>query len=251
MEGKCVFKWLGQVDYGTASKLQRELAHKRGRREIPDTVLMMEHPHTFAIGLGGHPEQLLQAPEELNRRNIACYRVECGGGVHYLGPGVLAVYPILDLRALRLNYHTYLERLESVMIGALRTFKIHAFRQPGQRGVWVLPSYASYYTPKWLETDDHIARIGSVAIAINQMFVSSHGFTINVSPRLEYFDLIIPRGTQGCKVTSMSQVLNKPLQISAVLPSVIQSFCRLFQMEPDEQTAVTPVRHPVLTTTPA
>jgi lipoate-protein ligase B len=232
MNNPCQIQWLGRMDFGAASRLQRDLTARRAVDDIPDTLLLMEHPHTYTIGLGGHPEQLLTNPAELSRLNITCYRVDRSGGLTYHGPGQLVAYAILNLRQSGLNYHAYLELLESVIIKALRQFKVHAFRQPGQRGVWVLPSYAPYYTPRWMETDDHIARIGIVGIKVAPDHITSHGFAINVAPNLDYFDQIVPRGIQGCKVTSLQQVLNKRLEVGTFIEPVIQSFCELFKLDP-------------------
>lgn len=229
----CQIQWqLGQVDYQLALQLQKELATRRAAGEIPNTLLLLEHAHTFTIGIDGHRDHLLIDNEELARLNIACYQVDRGGSVYYHGPGQLTCYPILNLSEYGYSYHQYIARLESVIIQALSFFKVHAFRQPGQRGIWVLPGNALPNTPKWVETDQHIAKIATIGVKVNNRQITSYGFSINVDPDLGYYDLIIPRGIEGCYITSLRHALNKPVEIGAVIEPVIQSFCQLFELEP-------------------
>ena len=227
----CQIQWLGRMDYLAAAKLQRELAVKRATGLIPNTLLLMEHPHTFAIGSGGHREQLLTSHTELERLNITCHQVDRTGAVMYHGPGQLVVCPILSLQECKLNYHTYAEQLEKVIIQTLRTFNIHAFRQPGQRGVWVLPTNSLRHRSRWQEAEEQVARVGLIGIKVDPMHITSHGFAINVSPDLKYFDLIVPRGIQGCKATSLQFLLNRPVKIKVVIQPVINSFCNIFNFE--------------------
>ena len=152
----------------------------------------------------------------------------------YHGPGQLVAYPILSLREYGYNYHSYIQALESVIIRALRTFNIHAFRQPGQRGVWVLPGHAPRYVSRWLEADESVAKIGIIGTKVNNAHITSYGFYINVDPDLEYFDSIVPPGVSGCRVTSLKQVLNRSVKIGDVIQAVIQSFCEIFELEPLE-----------------
>jgi lipoate-protein ligase B len=227
----CQIQWLGRLKYETVLGLQKELVAQRAARSIPNTLLLVEHPHTFTIGIDGHRDHLLINRDELSQLDIDFHQVDRGGSIMYHGPGQLAVYPILNLRDYEYSYHRYIELLESVIIRALSAFKIHAFRQPGQRGIWVLPGRCPVQTPKWAEADDPIARIGSIGVKVNNDNITSYGFSINVDPDLEYFNLIIPRGIQGCHYTSLHQVLHDSIKIGAVLEPVIQSFCELFELE--------------------
>jgi lipoate-protein ligase B len=220
------------VEYKTALKLQRELVAKRTEKKIPNTMLLLEHPHTYSVGFDGHRQYLLTNQDELARQNIAYHEVDRGGSVTYHGPGQLVGCVILDLKEYGDNYHSYITKLERVIIRALRHFKIHAFRQPGQRGIWVLPSNPPPKMPQWVETHDYIAKIGCVGVKVNGSQITSYGFALNVSPNLVYFDPIVPRGLPGCKFTSLQQILNRPIQIGAAIKPVIQSFCEVFDLEP-------------------
>jgi lipoate-protein ligase B len=230
----CQIQWLDRMEYGDAMKLQQKLVAKRAANEIPNTMLLVEHPHTYTIGIDSHREHLLLNRDELARLDIACHEVGRGGLITYHGPGQLVGYPILNLREYNYSYHNYISMLESVIIHALLPFKVQAFRQPGQRGVWVLPDNLPHISPAWANTDDQIAKIGAVGVKVNEAHITSYGFSINVAPNLDFFDLIVPSGLQGCKVTSLEQVLNSPIEIGSAIGPVIQSFCKLFESEPLE-----------------
>ena len=233
MADVCQIRWLGQIEFKAGLKLQRELVAQRAADQIPDTLLLAEYPHTYTIGLEGHRQYLLANQDELARQNIAYHEVDRGGSVTYHGPGQLVGSVILDLKRHGQNYHTYLSKLESVIIRTLRHFKIHAFRQPGQRGIWVMPSAPRpAYLPQWVETNDHVAKICCVGVKVNEVLITSYGFSLNISTNLEYFCPIVPRGIHSCKVTSLQQILNKPVKIGMAIEPVIQSFCEVFELEP-------------------
>jgi lipoate-protein ligase B len=228
----CHPQWLGQIEYGAALNLQKELAARRAANEIPDILLLMEHPHTYTVGNDGHREHLLVNQEELARRNVAYHRVGRGGSVAYHGPGQLVCCPILSLKEMGLDYHGYLKLLESVIIHTLAAFKVRAFRERGQPGVWVCTGATIQQDSEWLQPDHSIAQIAAVGVRLDQNHITSHGFFININPDLGFFDLIVPRGLRSCQVTSLAEVLNRPVKIGSVMEPVIQSFCKVFEMEP-------------------
>ncbi|MCQ3975901.1 MAG: hypothetical protein DPW09_20905 [Anaerolineae bacterium] len=224
-------QWFGRVEYETALSLQKELAARRAAQQIPNTLLLMEHPQTYTVGNDGHRDYLLANQEELARLKVAYHRVNRGGAVAYHGPGQLVCYPILNLKEQGLDYHRYLKMLESVIIHTLAAFKVRAFRQRGLPGVWVCVDSAIPHSSEWLPPDSNIAQIAAIGVKLDQNQVTSHGFFININPDLSFFDLIVPRGLQGCRVTSLHEALNKPIEIGSVLEPVIQSFCEIFEME--------------------
>ena len=236
MVNSCDIQWLGQIEYGAALSLQKELVARRAANEIPNTLLLLEHPRTYTVGIDGHREHLLVNQEELRELNIAYHRVDRGGSVTYHGPGQLVCYPILNLKEYNWSYHHYLKMLESVIIQALASFKVRAFRERGQPGVWVftgnpIPSSTS----EW-----RLGQIAAIGVKLNEQHIASHGFFININPDLGFFDLIVPGGLQGCRVTSLSEVLNKPVEIRSVLEPVIQSFGKVFEMKPVTMMVVSP-----------
>lgn len=228
----CQTQWLGQTEYEIALSLQKELSAQRAANQIPDTLLLLEHPHTYTVGIDGHREHLLIDQAELSRLNIAFHRVDRGGSVTYHGPGQLVCYPILNLREHGYGYHRYIKMLESVIIRTLAAFKVRAFREHGQSGVWVFAHQPSFVgLSEGPQPDNGVAQIAAIGVKLNQQHITSHGFSINVNPDLKFFDWIIPCGLQGCRITSLQQVLNQPITISSVLEPVIESFCKVFEME--------------------
>jgi lipoyl(octanoyl) transferase len=232
MANICQIQWLGQMEYEAVTRLQHKLVLKRIAQDIPNRLLLLKHPHTYSVGLGSRKELLLTNPTELDRLNIAYYEADRSGSVMYHGPGQLAAYPILSLRELGLNYHSYIKALESIMIRALHTFKIQAFRQQGERGVWVLRSRSPHYAFRRDERDEPVAQIGIIGTRVNNNDITSYGFYINVNPDIDYFNMIMPDGLTSCKVTSMERVLNSSLKIGDVIQPVIQSFCDFFGFNP-------------------
>lgn len=225
-------QWLGQIEYDAALRLQKELVVRRAANEMPNMLLLLEHPSTYTIGIDGHREHLLVNQEELARLNIAYHRVDRGGSVTYHGPGQLVCYPIMSLKERHLDYHRYLKMLESVIIRTLAALNVRAFRERGQLGAWVCAGDTYSQDFKRFHSDRNTAQIAAIGVKLNQNNITSHGFSININPDLGYFDLIVPCGLHGCRVTSLAEVLNKPVEIGGVLEPVIQSFRQVFEMEP-------------------
>lgn len=228
----CHPQWLGQMEFGAALSLQKELTTRRAANEIPNTLLLLEHPPTFSVGIGGHREHLLVNQQELTQRNVAYHWVDRGGSVTYHGPGQLVCYPILKLNEPGQSYHHYLKLLESVIIRTLASFKVRAFRGRGQPGVWVFIGNTRSNGSQLSQSDHYqMAQIATIGVKLDQHHVTSHGFSININPDLTFFDLIVPRGLPGCRVTSLVEALGKPVEMGSVLEPVIQSFCEIFEME--------------------
>lgn len=232
MNAFCQIQWLDQMEYNQALELQKELVTKRTGNEIPDTLLLLEHPPTYTLGVDSHRDHLLISDEQMAHLNIAYHEVDRGGSIIYHSPGQLVVYPIIKLGKSCYNYHEYIKMLESVIIHALSFFKVRAFRQQGQRGVWVFSGNLAAQPGSQGHSDSSVAKISAIGVKADANNITSHGFSINVNPRLEYFDLIVPSGVRDCQVTSLRHVLNKPIEIGTVVMPVIQSFCEIFEMEP-------------------
>ena len=196
---------LGRLDYQAAWQFQQQLSQARATGDITDTLLLLEHPHTFTLGRSGKWAHLLIDQETLKARQIALYEVDRGGDITYHGPGQLVGYPILDLAAYQLDYHAYLRQLEAVLIETLAHFNQPAFREPGYTGVWVPSSEAGPIRS---------AKIAAIGVKVDSAGITSHGFAINLNTDLRYFDIIIPCGIRHCRTTSLayeqSQVVELP-----------------------------------------
>ncbi|MBD0320616.1 MAG: lipoyl(octanoyl) transferase, partial [Gemmatimonadetes bacterium] len=122
---------LGTLSYGDGLALQAELVAQRRAGEIPDTLLLLEHPHVITLGSGSHDEHVLVTPQERAERGIELFDTGRGGDVTYHGPGQLVGYPILDLKPDRCDLHRYLRDLEEVLIGVLAEFGLQGTRKEG------------------------------------------------------------------------------------------------------------------------
>lgn len=203
--GQLDVRYLGRIDYQAAWDLQRELSQARAANHIPDTLLLLEHPHTFTMGRSGKWEHLLIDQERLAAQKIALYEVDRGGDITYHGPGQLVGYPILDLKGYNLDYHTYLRRLEAVIIQTLATFNQPAYREPGYTGVWA---------PAQNGGGIRSAKLAAIGVKVDVAGITSHGFAINLNTDLSYFDLIIPCGIRHCLTTSLAQEIGQPVDMA-------------------------------------
>ena len=176
--------WLGTVPYPGALALQDALVNARRYDQIGDTLLLLEHPHVFTLGRGADERFLINPPAE-----VPIYRVSRGGEVTYHGPGQLVGYPILKLEGRDRDIHRYLRALEQVIIEALGELGIAAERRIGLTGVWI-----------------GLHKIASIGVGIRR-WVTFHGFAVNVGPALQYFDTIVPCGIEGCRMTSIAELL--------------------------------------------
>src|SRR3979409_647469 len=132
----CELRDLGRVRYADAFALQQQFVERRKRGEIPDQLLIVEHPHVITMGRNGRDENLLAPPELLERAGVEFHRSDRGGDVTYHGPGQIVGYPIVDLREWNRDVVAYVRALEQVLIDALAEFGVSAAREAGATGVW-------------------------------------------------------------------------------------------------------------------
>jgi len=199
-------EYLGLVPYDLALERQHLLAQARVQNEIPDTVLLLQHPHVYTIGRFRGQEDLISLPAD-----VPVFYVGRGGGITYHGPGQLVGYPILDLKGLRLGVRDYIYALEQVIIDLLRDLAIDGQRNlahPG--GVWVGGQ-----------------RICSIGIHVSH-YVTTHGFALNVDPDLRYFDGINACGIPGPVMTSISKLLGVAVNVSDVIEIWLKRFSDVF-----------------------
>jgi lipoate-protein ligase B len=208
---------LGLIDYKEAWELQHDLWAKRVAGELPDLLLLLEHPHVITLGRRGNRSHLIASAEVLEAMNIPLFHIERGGDVTYHGPGQLVVYPILDLKSYGYRVIRYVDQLEEVLLRVLRDFGIEGKRDSLNRGVWV--------------NGDKIASIG---VTIKR-WVSFHGLALNYDTDLKYFDLIHPCGLEGKKMTSMAKVLEKEVSRESLAERIIFHFREVFQREWEEK----------------
>ncbi|HEU5304596.1 MAG TPA: lipoyl(octanoyl) transferase LipB, partial [Gemmatimonadales bacterium] len=187
MTARLVVQDLGRRGYREVLELQRTLCRRRMAREIEeDILLLVEHEPVITLGRGTRAQSLPLPPAAIQRRGVGVFEVERGGDVTYHGPGQLVGYPIMDLGQHRKDLHWYLRRLEAALVAALGTLGVEAEPNPGLTGVWTRGR-----------------KIASIGIHVKQ-WVTFHGFALNVSTDLSYFDLIVPCGIRDVIMTSVA-----------------------------------------------
>jgi lipoyl(octanoyl) transferase len=207
---------LGLVNYAQALDLQKQLVEDRKADRIPDQLLLLEHPPVITLGVKSRDDRshVLATPEALERDGVEIVATGRGGDVTFHGPGQLVGYPVIDLRPDRCDVHRYVRDLEEVLIRTAVAFGIDAVRSPGLTGVWV--------------GQEKLAAIG-VRIA---RWVTSHGFALNVTTKLDHFNLIVPCGIQDRGVTSMEKLLGRPVSMDEVEEAVISQMSGVFGRSP-------------------
>jgi lipoate-protein ligase B len=181
---------LGRVPYAAALELQRDVARRRIAGEIAeDVLLLVEHPPVVTLGRSSKQAHLVASPALLASQGVELFEVERGGDVTFHGPGQLVGYPIIDLKRHRRDLHWYLRQVEEALIVALAKLGIVAGRKEKYTGVWI--------------GDRKIASIGVHA----RDWVTWHGFALNVTTELRYFDLIVPCGIPEVVMTSVEREL--------------------------------------------
>lgn len=214
------------MPYAPALELQREVARRVIAGEISDDVLLVvEHPAVVTLGRGAKAAHLLASPEFLRARGVELFEVERGGDVTFHGPGQLVGYPILDLKRHRQDLHWYLRHVEEALIRALATMGIAAGRQAGQTGVWT-----------------NGRKIASIGVHARE-WVTWHGFALNVSTDLSYFDFMVPCGIPGVQMTSVERESAGSISFPTVTNTVVASFSDVFGLtaHPVDASVLAPV----------
>jgi lipoyl(octanoyl) transferase len=203
---------LGLMPYPEGLELQRALVEDRRANRVGDLLLLVEHPHVLTLGVRGDGGRghILATPETLASRGVGVYETGRGGDITYHGPGQIVGYPIVDLKPDRCDVHRYIRDLEEVLIRTGRDYGIEADRVEGLTGVWV--------------GRDKLAAIG-VRIA---RWITSHGFALNVTTDLDYFNLIVPCGIADRGVTSMSCLVGRPVDRAEVEGRIALHFSQVF-----------------------
>jgi lipoyl(octanoyl) transferase len=212
----CVVADLGAMPYGDALRIQREIAEQRKRSEGVDHLLFVEHPHVVTIGRNGHQENLLAPEPMLRAKGIELHETDRGGDVTYHGPGQLVGYPIMDLREWKRDVGAYVRAIEQVLIDTLNEFGISARAIPKLTGVWVGRS------------EDAEAKIAAIGVHLSR-WVSTHGWALNVTTDLRYFQYIVPCGLTK-PVTSMRQ-LGVEASVDDVKNAIVRNFGRIFDFD--------------------
>jgi lipoyl(octanoyl) transferase len=205
---------LGVVPYDRALALQDELVRRRRADEIPDQLLLLEHPHVITLGSGALAEHVLADTVRREELGITLAHTGRGGDVTYHGPGQLVGYPILDLNPDRRDVHRYLRDLEEVLIRLLAEYGIESGRVSGKTGVWTSGG-----------------KIAAIGVRVSSGWITSHGFALNVSTDLAYFGTIVPCGIPDESVTSLEAILGRPLSTDEAASRTAERFAEVFERD--------------------
>lgn len=204
----------GRTSYTECWALQQFLLEHRLAGGVPDLLLLTEHDHVYTIGTAGGEDHLLWRDDALRERGIAVVRTDRGGDITYHGPGQLVAYPIIDLHGFTCDLHRYLRDLEETVIRTLRRFGIRGERAAGYTGVWV--------------GGDKICAIG----VRSRGWVTMHGLALNVTTDLDFYRGIIPCGIFERGVTSMHEILGRPLGLPEVEKALAEELAGVFAVAP-------------------
>ncbi|MGE5813946.1 MAG: lipoyl(octanoyl) transferase LipB [Acidobacteriota bacterium] len=207
---------LGRVSYADGLLLQQKLVEERRRGDIPDQLLLLEHPPVITLGVKVRNDRthVLATPARLAELGVELHETGRGGDVTYHGPGQVVGYPILDLRPDRCDVHAYVRDLEEVMIRAARTFGVEAGRVAGLTGIWVGPE-----------------KLAAIGVRISR-WITSHGFAFNVNTDLSHFNLIVPCGITDRGVTSLQKLLGRPIAMAEVEDALADACLDVFSLQP-------------------
>jgi lipoate-protein ligase B len=201
--------WLGRVEYAAAWELQRKAFAARLAGESGDSLLLLEHPHTYTKGRRTTAGDLLLSDEECRKRGIAVHDVDRGGRITYHGPGQLVGYPIMALGE-RYDVLAYLRKIEEALIRSLATLGVHAGRDPDHTGVWVGPE-----------------KIAAIGVKITRG-ISMHGFALNLSPDLSMFSGIVPCGIRDRGVTSVAALTGSSHRLEEIATLCAENMAEIF-----------------------
>ena len=200
----------GLVPYAEGWDLQKELVRLRKNGEAPDTLVLLEHPPVYTVGRAARDASNLGVGEEyLRSLGAEVYWSDRGGDATFHGPGQIVGYPVLHLKDR--DTHGYLRRLEEVIIRVLREYELEGWHHPEYTGVWV--------------GENKIAAIG---VKFSSGWITSHGFALNVSTDLSWFERITPCGIRGYGVTSLERELGRRVAVADVEPRIVERFNETF-----------------------
>lgn len=224
-----LFKDIGLTPYKEAWDYQNDLFQKiiaiklqnrelQDKKTTPNYFIFTEHPHVYTLGKSGDINNLLLSEKQLKEKGITFFKSNRGGDITYHGPGQIVGYPILDLDNFFTDIHKFMRNLEEVIIRTIFEYGLKGERSEGETGVW-------------LDLGTPFARKICALGVRTSRWVTMHGFALNVSADIGYFDHIIPCGIRGKAVTSMEIELKRKISIQEVKTKILKHFSEVFNAE--------------------
>ncbi len=204
------------MGYAQALGIQENIAAERKLGQGTDHLLFVEHPHVVTIGRNGRDSNVLASPEILRNTGVSVYESDRGGDVTYHGPGQIVAYPVIDLREWKRDVGAYVRAIEQTLIDTLEEFDIQSFRIPGLAGVWTRTG------------EGETSKIAAIGVHLSR-WVSTHGWALNVTTDLSFFDFIVPCGLTK-PVTSMER-MGMQADPNELKRALARHFGRIFDFE--------------------
>ena len=198
--------------YNEALVLQKDIAERRKRGDVEDTLLLLEHEPVITLGRNTGDANVLAAREVLDSLGVELVESDRGGDATFHGPGQVVAYPVIDLQPDRKDIRKYVRSLEAVMTSTLDQFGIRSHGRVDLPGVWL---------------DQPDRKIGAIGARVSR-WVTHHGFALNVNTDLSYFDLIVPCGIREKGVTSMARELGHVVDMDKVFQTIAAQFSTVF-----------------------
>lgn len=218
------YRNLGITDYKVAWDLQKIIFTQVVDGETRDTLILLEHPHTYTLGKVADKKNLVSGKDYLEKNKISVFEIDRGGDITYHGPGQIVGYPIIKLEDWEKDTHKYLRALEEVIIMTCKNYGLDAGRNPKYTGVWI-----------------GNRKIAAIGVKISR-WVTMHGFAFNVNTDLSLFNGIIPCGISDKEVTSLKKELAKEINISEVKTILLENFKKVFGYNIVEEISETELR---------
>lgn len=203
---------LPHLSYGRALEVMQKLVAHKGTVQYPQVLMLVEHEPVITLGRRSGQKDFVVSEKCLLQRGVGVHRIERGGLATYHGPGQLVVYPVFDLRTMKVGVLQMVSGLERSVIDALAEFGIKGESRPGYRGVWV-----------------GAEKIASVGIAVRRG-ISFHGIALNAAPDLDYFDLIHPCGIPDVRMTSIARITHQSVDIERLRQNVADKIALIFSL---------------------
>jgi lipoyl(octanoyl) transferase len=200
----------GPVPYEVAYAAMHDLAERRAAGEVPDTLILLEHPPVYTAGRRSHADHVRWTEREIQAAGASLQHVDRGGSVTFHGPGQLVGYPILDLGT-RPDVMAHLRRIEEAVIHACADVGVQVHRDPDATGVW--------------SNDRKVCAIG---VKLTHARVTLHGFALNCTTDLRWFDAIVPCGLVDRSVASLTELAGREVTVEEMAPIVARRFAEVF-----------------------
>jgi lipoyl(octanoyl) transferase len=207
----------GPVPYEEARRAQKRLEAARQAGEVPDLLLLLEHPPVYTKGRRSTPEELPMGEDWYRMHGIEVCATDRGGRVTYHGPGQLIGYPIVSLKPYGDDVHEYIRRMERLIIAVLGDWEVKAEIVQGLTGVWT----------------EERRKVASIGVHVSRG-ITTHGFAINVTNDLQPFEWIVPCGIEACRMTSLARELGAAPDLEPFATTVRDRFGELYQRTPTE-----------------